>query len=171
MREQSQEQQCQALKEQLEVQSRLLLEDLLDTVYLLEQKVVLKEKELLEAEESRLSFRHEFTKVLEERTFYENELNQLSDRLRYTDAELAALRTQSAKQEEVYGELLNIRSIQIGPSTIEYALRNAVEDSKRYSKEMVTYRDKLQQCEADRAEERRLLNQKVQSLEEQYASL
>jgi len=36
---------------------------------------------------------------------------------------------------------------------------------------MVSYRDKLLESEKDRAEERLLLNQKVSSLEDQYANL
>jgi len=36
---------------------------------------------------------------------------------------------------------------------------------------MVSYRDKLQESEKDRAEERLLLNQKVTSLEDQYSTL
>ena len=47
-------------------------------------------------------------------------------------------------------------------------MRNLADDAKRYSQELVTYRDKCIAMERDRDEERRLLNQKVSSLEEQY---
>lgn len=76
-----------------------------------------------------------------------------------------------AKQGEVYGEILNIRSMQIGQNTIEYALKNLADDCKRYSQEMIQYRDKYHALEKDRDEERKLLNQKVSSLEEQYAAV
>ena len=75
------------------------------------------------------------------------------------------------EQNELYGDLLNIRSISVNKNTIEHALRNLTEDAKRYSAEMVQYRDKYYSCEKDREEERLLLNQKVASLEEQYTSL
>ena len=48
-----------------------MAEEMISTVALLEQKVVLKEKECLEQEERALSFRKEFTAVLEERNFFE----------------------------------------------------------------------------------------------------
>lgn len=51
------------------------------------------------------------------------------------------------EQNDVYGELLNIRSISIGKNTIEHALRNLTEDTKRYSTEMVQYRDKFHESE------------------------
>ena len=76
-----------------------------------------------------------------------------------------------SKQCDLYSEILNIRSMQVGHNTIELALRNLADDCKRYSSEMVTYRDKYHTLERDRDEERKLLNQKVASLEEQYASL
>jgi len=51
-----------------------MAEEMLNTISLLEQKVCLKEKEVLETEERALSFRKEFTAVLEERNFFEREL-------------------------------------------------------------------------------------------------
>ena len=76
-----------------------------------------------------------------------------------------------SKSNELYSDILNIRSMQVGQNTIEYALRNLSDDCKRYSSEMISYRDKYHQLEQDRDEERKLLNQKVASLEEQYATL
>ena len=69
-----------------------------------------------------------------------------------------------SKQGELYGDILNIRSMQVGQNTIEHALRNLADDCKRYSSEMVAYRDKFHNLEKDRDEERQLLNQKVASL-------
>ena len=48
-----------------------MADEMLGTVALLEQKTLLKEKECLELEESKLAFRKEFTSVLEERNFFE----------------------------------------------------------------------------------------------------
>ena len=58
-------------------------EELFSTVGLLEQKILVKERDMLELEEARLSFRKEFTKILEERTFFESELANVSDRLKF----------------------------------------------------------------------------------------
>ena len=92
----------------------------------------------------------------------------MSDRLGFQEAELDRVQAQLAKQGEIYGEILNIRSMSLGQNTVEHALRNLADDAKRYSQELVTYRDKCITMERDRDEERRLLNQKVSSLEEQY---
>lgn len=118
-----------------------------------------------------MSFRREFSTLLEERDFYEQELVKVNDRLKFQEAELDRLEASMKKQAEVYSEILNIRSMPTGSSSIEHALRNLTEDCKRYSNEMVAYRDKYHNLERDRDEERKLLNQKVSSLEEQYAAL
>ena len=81
------------------------------------------------------------------------------------------VKTSTTKQSELYSDILNVRSMQVGHNTIELALRNLADDCKRYSSEMVAYRDKYHALEKDRDEERKLLNQKVASLEEQYAAL
>lgn len=103
------------------------------TVSLLEQKVLVKEKEILELEEAKISFRHEFTQMLEERNFFETELHRVNDRLKFVESELERVQTSNSKQSEVYAELLNIRSIAIGTNTIEFALKNLADDAKRYS--------------------------------------
>ena len=43
----------------------------------------MKEKDCLEMEEAKNSFRKEFTKALEERNFYEQELKKVTDRLQF----------------------------------------------------------------------------------------
>ena len=59
------------MKTELTRSNRLMADEMLGTVALLEQKTLLKEKECLELEESKLAFRKEFTSVLEERNFFE----------------------------------------------------------------------------------------------------
>ncbi len=59
------------MKTDLERSNKLLADEMLCTIGLLEQKVVVKEKEVLEQEERALSFRKEFTSVLEERNYFE----------------------------------------------------------------------------------------------------
>ncbi len=71
MRDQSQNQHFDSMKVDLERSNKLLADEMLCTIGLLEQKVVLKEKEVLEQEERALSFRKEFTSVLEERNYFE----------------------------------------------------------------------------------------------------
>ena len=159
------------MKAELCESNRLMQDEMLQTISLLEQKAILKEKQALEQEEEKFSVRQEFMKVLEERNFFEQELCKITDRLKFQEAELERVQSTHKKQEEIYGEILNIRSIQIGQNTIEYALKNLADDCKRYSAEMVQYRDKYHSLEKDREEERKLLNQKVKSLEEQYASV
>lgn len=144
---------------------------MLGTVALLEQKALLKEKQCLELEEAKISSRKEFASLLEERNFFEQELNKVNDRLKFQEAELERLHASQKKQSDVYSEILNVRSMHISQNTIEHALRNLADDCRRYSSEMVAYRDKYHSLERDRDEERKLLNQKVASLEEQYASL
>ena len=56
---------------------------MLGTVALLEQKALMKEKDCLEMEEAKISYRKEFTATLEERNFYEQELKKATDRLQF----------------------------------------------------------------------------------------
>ena len=63
-------------------------DELMDTISLLEQKVLVKEKEMLEMEEAKISFRQEFTTVLEERNFFETDLIKANDRLSFVEGEL-----------------------------------------------------------------------------------
>ena len=58
-------------------------DEMLGTVALLEQKALMKEKDCLEMEEAKISFRKEFTATLEERNFYEQELKKATDRLQF----------------------------------------------------------------------------------------
>ena len=171
MREQSQEQHFQSMKVELCRSNQLMQDEMLNTISLLEQKALLKEKQALEQEEEKHAARQEFLKVLEERNYFEQELCNVADRLKFQEGELDRVQTQAKRQAEVYGEALNIRTMQIGQNTIEYAIKNLADDCKRYSQEMVQYRDKYHALEKDRDEERTLLNQKVRSLEEQYTSL
>mmetsp|Transcript_46030 Transcript_46030/g.60982 ORF Transcript_46030/g.60982 Transcript_46030/m.60982 type:complete len:144 (+) Transcript_46030:300-731(+) len=143
-----------------------MTEELLGTISLLEQKVLLKEKELLEAEEDKFSFRREFTKVLEERNYFERKLGETGERLKCKETELERMHLTMRERESKYGEILNIRSMTLSENTLEHAMKNAVDDARRYSQEMISYRDKFNQLEKDRDEERLLLNQKVTSLEE-----
>ena len=99
------------MKVELENTNRVMAEEMLNTICLLEQKVCLKEKEVLETEERALSFRKEFTAVLEERNFFERELEQTKDKLRFQESELAHLQTTQSDHYQTYGDLLNIRSI------------------------------------------------------------
>lgn len=154
MRENSSQQQFDCLKVELERSNQLMAEEMLGTISLLEQKVLVKEKELLEFEENKISVRREFTKVLEERNFFERKLSETEERLKFKEAELERLHTNMTEREKRYGELLNIRSISVGLNTIELAIQNAVDDAKRYSQEMVQYRDKSNQLEKERDEER-----------------
>mmetsp|Transcript_5721 Transcript_5721/g.6858 ORF Transcript_5721/g.6858 Transcript_5721/m.6858 type:complete len:144 (+) Transcript_5721:113-544(+) len=143
-----------------------MTEELLGTISLLEQKVLLKEKELLEAEKDKISFRREFTKVLEERNYFERKLGETGERLNCKETELERMHLTMRERESKYGEILNIRSMTLSENTLEHAMKNAVDDARRYSQEMISYRDKFNQLEKDRDEERLLLNQKVTSLEE-----
>ena len=114
-----------------------MAEEMLGTISLLEQKVLIKEKELLEAEEDKISVRREFTKLLEERNYFERKLGETDERLKFKESELDRLHANLTEREQRYGELLNIRSITLGQSTIEHAIQNAVEDARRYSQEMI----------------------------------
>ena len=69
------------MKVELTRSNHLMHNEMLGTVALLEQKSLLKEKESLEYEEARISFRREYTTTLEERNFYEEELRKVTDRL------------------------------------------------------------------------------------------
>ena len=131
---------------------------MLTAVSLLEQKCLVKEKELLELESSKCEYRKEFTEVLAERNFFEQELVKVADRLKFVECELERVQQSSSEQNTQYCDILSIRSMTVGQNTIEYAIRNLVDDSKRYSQEMVSYRDRLHQVEKDRDEERLLLN-------------
>lgn len=137
MREQSQETHFEQMKMEMLAQSRLMQDEVLATVALLEQKCAVKDSRLLEEEKEKKSCITEFTKVLEERNFFEQELATVSDRLKFQMAELEHTQQTLKEQNDIYGDLLNIRSISIGKNTIEHALRNLKEDSKRYSAEMV----------------------------------
>ena len=58
--------------------------------------------------------------------------------------------------------------MQVTDKNIEHAVRNLSDDCKRFSNEVVALRDQLHTCQKDRDEEKQLLSQKLNSLEEQY---
>ena len=49
------------------------------------------------SENDRLEVRKEFTKVLEERNFFENEAKNTADRLRFVESELDRIHSDTAK--------------------------------------------------------------------------
>lgn len=171
MRELSQEQNFETIKLELERNNRLMYEEMFSTIALLEQKVLLREKECLEAEERKIEHRREFTKLLEERNYYEQRLNQGTEILKYKESEVERLSIEKHEQDQRYGEILNVHSLSVSADSIEVAMKNATDDARRFHQEMVNYRDSLMNLEKDRDEERLLLNQKVGSLEESYAAL
>lgn len=71
MREQSQEQHFTSMKVELCRSNMLMRDEMLDTISLLEQKALLKEKQALEMEEEKCQARQEFLKLLEERNYFE----------------------------------------------------------------------------------------------------
>ena len=71
LREQSQDQHFEALKVELVRSNQLMQDEMLGTVALLEQKALLKEKEVLELEDQKITFRKEYTNILEERNYFE----------------------------------------------------------------------------------------------------
>ena len=143
MREHSQEQHFEAVKVELERSNELMVNELLTAVSLLEQKVVLREKELLQAEEQRITFRREYAKILEERNYFEKNLKDKTERLKHKESELESLQIATHEREKKQSELLNIHTMHIRPDMIEIAIKNSVDDAMRYQKEMVSYRDQL----------------------------
>ena len=76
------------MKQEMEAYNRLLREEMLETVALMEQKCQVKDKQMRELNENKISLRQEFTKVLQERNHFESELEQVSDRLIFQMTEL-----------------------------------------------------------------------------------
>ena len=99
MREQSSVKQVNEVKLELCRANQLVEEDLILAVTLLEEKILLREKELLIAEESKISFRRKFTSVLEERNFFESKLEETTEQLKYKECELDRVSTQANERE------------------------------------------------------------------------
>ena len=76
MREQSQESHFNAIKAELMRSNKIMKDEFLETISLLEKKSLDKDKQILDVEERSSSFRQEYTQVLEERNYiqqqYEN---------------------------------------------------------------------------------------------------
>ena len=52
--------------------------------------------------------------MLEERNWFEAELQKVNDRLKFSQSELERLQTTMSKSNELYSDILNIRSMQVG---------------------------------------------------------
>lgn len=91
MRELSQEQHVETMKVELVRSNQLMVEEMFSTIALLEQKCLLRDKESLEAEENQISIRREFTKLLEERNFFEKRFKETNEHLRYKESEVERL--------------------------------------------------------------------------------
>ena len=110
-----------------------MAEECFSTISLLEQKLLMREKEILEAEEGKIEVRREFTKLLEERNYYEQRSKEADEHLRFKDSELERLSVEKHDQEQRYSEILNVRSINnMGVNTIELAMQNSVDDARRF---------------------------------------
>ena len=111
MREHSQEDHFETLKVEMARSNRLIHDEMFATMALLEAKAAMKEKQAQASENDRLEVRREFTKVLEERNFFEHEAKKANDRLSFVESELDRLHSEKVKESDAYGELLNIRSM------------------------------------------------------------
>ena len=110
-----------------------MAEECFSTISLLEQKLLMREKEILEAEEGKIEVRREFTKLLEERNYYEQRLKEANEHLRFKESELERLSVEKHDQEQRYSEILNVRPINnMGVNTIELAMQNSVDDARRF---------------------------------------
>ena len=73
MREQSQESNFNEIKAELIRANKVMRDEFLETIALLEQRNLQQDKEILLAEERASSFRQEYTQILDERNYVEKE--------------------------------------------------------------------------------------------------
>lgn len=101
-------------------------------VILLEEKVLVKEKELLVAEESKISFRLEFTKLLEKRNHFETKFADMEERYQSKESQLKFAKLQASDRDKMIAEVLNIESESITMTQIEQVLKSTIADAKRH---------------------------------------
>ena len=81
MREQSQESNFNEIKAELIRANKVMRDEFLETIALLEQRNLQQDKEILLAEERSSSFRQEYTQILEERNYIEKEFGKAEVKL------------------------------------------------------------------------------------------
>ena len=158
MREQSQESNFNEIKAELIRANKVMRDEFLETIALLEQRNLQQDKEILLAEERASSFRQEYTQILDERNYVEKECQNAKAKLHLVERDFQELQNQTFQQNDIYAEILNIKTLQINEKNIEHALRNTAEDARRYSSEVVSLRERLNAQIKDREEEKELLN-------------
>ena len=121
-----------ALKNELEHSNQVMSGDMLETIALLEKKCQNKQRDIEDLDRKAVSFRDEFTRMLEERNFFESESNLLSSKYELAQSELDAMRRSQVEWTKTYCDILGIRPVSDFDKSIEDAMRVMAEERHRY---------------------------------------
>lgn len=133
LREQSHDSVFNSLKAELHLQNRVMREEMLQTIKMLEKKCDIKERSCISLEDRMEAFKKEFTQLLEDKDCTDSMYQKMKQDLEHVEQSYLNLKAGSLRQNDKLAEImgLNEQSSVVADYIIERSLRSLVVEHKQ----------------------------------------